>query len=186
MRQSVIFIYVLLFGNPYFHHTRAAVVPGIIGDERMGLVGETDEAAQRLVAAGLELALGIELHVVEVKVVIGPLGAVHYRAAFYGNHAAVGLYGVVSLYDARIHGKLYINLVALLPVACNGEIALVEGRFHFLAVEFHGVRLVFHGVGICVEVARHGITLSPAGIRIFIEKLPGLLSTLIVTFPSQV
>ena len=55
------------------------------------------------------------------------LSAVDQRSALNGHHAAVSTHLLVGTYDARLHVKPDLHLIALFPFAGNIKVAIVGG-----------------------------------------------------------
>ena len=59
-----------------------------------------------------------------VEVIVRPFSTIHDRPAFNGYSATVGFNLVVGFDCAGLHVEVEFNLVALLPVASDGVVAV--------------------------------------------------------------
>ena len=164
--------------NPDLHLVGTTVVPGGIGDEFHGDVGEC-AVLLNLLGCCLErhhatekvffktwgecCALGNDLVEDDAVLLVHTFEAIDDGATLYGEFAKV-VFGIRVGFDlANVHGKFERNLVAGLPVTNDGEISVLaaEGRLDLLSVDHDDVGICL--VGEVVEVGGNGSILRPAG-----------------------
>ena len=151
----------------------------VVGDERQGLVlclqltlfvevqglcagGEgLDRSAGNLALAERELWVLVDKGTHDVEAVVGMLGAIDDRAAFDAHHTTVCLHLIISAYGTSLHVEMYLQLVALLPFAVDGVVAI----FCYIcsnsaAVYQDGIAEAF-AIGILVKVRGYDLILNP-------------------------
>ena len=151
----------------------------VVGDERQGLVlclqltlfvevqglcagGEgLDRCAGNLALAEGELWVLVDKGTHDVEAVVGMLGAIDDRAALDAHHAAVCFHLVVSTDGTGLHVEMDLDLVALLPAAVDGVVAVGGDSADYRTVHGDGVAEAL-AVGVLVEVGGHDLVAHPA------------------------
>ena len=99
---------------------------------RLALFG--DEGAKVALAEG-EFSFGVDDHVLDIEIIVGPLGAVYERSALNSYQATIGLYILVSQYDTGLHLEADGDLIALLTFAGDVELSIGgDVNFSFVAI----------------------------------------------------
>ena len=166
------------------------MTPGVVGDEfqlhilgsqasllvereRLGVGGERCQMVgvgtvvggevEVLVGQHLKSRLLVDEYAHDVEVVVDSLGAIHQRSALYGNHAAIGFNALQSSDGARLHIEVQAHHIALLPLAVDGQVAILGGGDgHLCAIDrAGGVQTLI--VAVAIEVAGNDIAFQPAG-----------------------
>ena len=76
----------------------------------------------------------------DIEVGVGVLGTIDQRTSLHTHHATVGLYLVVRADGACLHVKMYLHLVALLPLTVDGVVTILrQPSIHIHSIHFHGV-----------------------------------------------
>ena len=165
------------------------MTPGVVGDEfqlhvlggkasllvegkRLGIGGERRQLigvgtivsldAEVLIGQHVKLGLLIDEHAHDIEVVVDSLGTINQRTALDSNHAAIGFHILNGTHRAWLHIEVEAHDVALLPLAVDGQIAVVGScDIDVFAVYLTG-GLQAQVVVIAIEVAGHDVALQPA------------------------
>ena len=116
-----------------------------------------------LIGQHLKRRLLVDEHAHDVEVVVDSFGAIHQRSALNGNHATVGFNTLEGTNGAGLHVKVQAHDVALLPLAVDGQVAVLgSGDGDLCAIDgAGGVQSLI--VVIAIEVAGNYIAFQPAG-----------------------
>ena len=151
----------------------------VVGDERQGLVlclqltlfvevqglcagGEgLDRCAGNLALAERELWVLVDKGTHDVKAIVRVFGTIYNRAAFDAHHTTVCLHLIISAYGTSLHVEMDLDLVALLPAAVDGVVAVGGDSADYRTVHGDGVAEAL-AVGVLVEVGGHDLVAHPA------------------------
>ncbi len=88
-------------------------------------------------------------------------GAINYRAALDAGHATVGLHFAIRADSARFHVEMHFHLIAFLPVAVDGKVAVICKFSFLLPIDGHLIGEML-AVRVLVKVGWHGLPPYPA------------------------
>ena len=146
--------------QPYAHLAAATMAPSVVRNEaqlhvlcvQTALLVETEELCVGLYHLNIIVShlfiLGVKCSVLNshlrtlvhqcthnVEVVVWPLCAIYYRTTLYCYKTAVSFHVVVGAYCSWVHIEVNTHHIALLPLAVDGEVAIVgELSIHGIAV----------------------------------------------------
>ena len=128
----------------------------------LGTGGEClDRCASNLTLTECELRRLVDESTHDVKAIVRVFGTIYNRAAFDAHHTTVCLHLIICAYGTSLHVEMYLQLVALLPFAVNGVVAI----FCYIcsnsaAVYQDGIAEAF-AIGILVEIRGQDLILNP-------------------------